>query len=431
MLHKLRVTDLRPGMYVADLGLSVLEYPHVYPRAGLLRSTQQIEDIIDKGFTEAFVDEEQSTVAVGTQESFGDLAGNAAPEKKALVLPSPRVVHEHMEQAITMYASAIETTETLFSSLEKGKALPVESVYAVADSVVGSIMNDNLTLATVTKLQAHDNYTFAHSVNVSVLATMFSRHLDMEESALQQVAVAGLLHDIGKIAIPNKLLNTARQLKDDEFEVMKQHPLAGYEALKATAVPKTVKLAVLEHHERYNGTGYPYGKKGDEISLMGRILSLVDVYDALTSKRAYKPPLIPYTAVSFLYSQRGQHFESALVDRFIQCVGVYPVGSVILLRSGEIGVVYLANPASPLRPVVALVMDAQGTRIPLRLVDLNAAPGMKVKSCLDPVQAGVNAGSIIKACALAQKPAGLSSGEFIPPAAGSAFASRPPRAGRG
>ncbi len=424
MIHKIHSSELQPGMYVTDMGLSPTEYPNVFPGSVLLKSRAEIDAIVARGYTEAFVDETKSSVPVSAQTAWADLIQSSIKPALSAVLPDAKTVQARVEKAVTMYASAMETANTLFSSLEKGKNLPMDSVYNVATSVVDSILSDDMTLATVSKLQAHDNYTFSHSVNVSVLATLFGRHLDMEQEDLHMLAIAGLLHDIGKIIIPHKLLNTARRLQDSEFEIMKQHSLAGYKKLKsAEGIPKNVKLAVLEHHERYNGTGYPYGRQGDEISLMGRILSLVDVYDALTSKRAYKPALLPYTAVSFLYAQRGQHFAPDLVDRFIQCVGVYPVGSVVVLSSDETAVVFRSNPTKPLLPVVAVVTDASGAKRPLRMVDLAASDSLKVKACLDPLQAGIQCSTVLKACTWAQNTAAMA-GAASAPAAKSFAAAR-------
>lgn len=148
--------------------------------------------------------------------------------------------------------------------------MPVETINEVASAIVEHIVRDKLTLATVTKLRVHGNYTFAHCVNVAVLAVLFGRHLKLNADKLQILALAGLVHDIGKAAIPNTLLDTARPLTDQEFALMKNHVLAGYEALsKADDIGDEVRRAVLEHHERYDGTGYPFGRKGNEISLPG------------------------------------------------------------------------------------------------------------------------------------------------------------------
>lgn len=407
MIHKISAPDLQPGMYVVNLNLSPLEFPQVYCQEGLLLSLSQTAAIVREGYREAFVDDEKSTVPITTQDAWADILDDAdSPAGLAAdaTLPDPDTMRSNLERAVSMYTTAIHIVDQLFEFLHKGKRLPVAAVSAVADTIVDHIMNDKLTLATVTKLQVHDNYTFAHCVNVSVLGTLFLRHLNMDSDALHSMAMAGLLHDIGKAAIPYTLLNTARPLTDEEFSQMKNHVLSGYEAVHGLDdIADVVKKAVLEHHERYDGTGYPYGKKGQEISLFGRILAVVDVYDALTSKKAYKPALLPYTAVSFLYGQRERSFDPMVVERFIQCMGIYPVGSVVKLSSGETGVVYQANPQKPLLPIVSVVMDADDGKQPLKMLDLGQEGAPRIKACLDPVRTGINCTAVLKACAWAQR----------------------------
>lgn len=418
MIHKVAAPDLRPGMYVVDLNLSPQEFPRVYAREGLLLSSAQIASILQDAYGEAFVDDEKSTVPVAVRDEWLSLPARAAfKTAEADVLPDPHTMRDNLERAVALYTAAIHTVEQLFEFLGRGRPVPVKAVSGVASTIVDHIVHDKLTLATVTKLQVHGNYTFAHCVNVSVLAALFGRHLSLDADKLQTLALAGLVHDIGKAVIPSTLLDTARPLTDREFALMKNHVLAGYEALdKVEGIDDGVRRAVLEHHERYDGTGYPYGRKGNDISLPGRILAVIDVYDALTSKKPYKPALLPYTAVSFLYGQREQSFDPAVVERFIQCMGIYPVGSVVRLNNGETGVVYQANPHKPLLPIVSVVLDAEGTKRPLKMVDLGRDGAPQIAACLDPVRSGVNCTEIIKACAWAQR--------RFPAAGGSPFPTR-------
>ena len=413
MILKIKVDDLKPGMHITDLGLSPIEYPHVFHAEGVIRTVEQIAAIKQKGYTEAFVDDKKSLISIDASTGWADLLetvqtmtqpGALASAQPSAPLPGPEEVHEKMGKAIKLYTEAFKTTEYLFTTVGKGKPVPIQAAYDAAGNVVDSIINDDLTLATITKLQSYDDYTFSHCVNVSVLATLFGRHLGLDTEWLNNLAMAGMLHDIGKTVIPLKLLNTARSLKEDEFEIMKGHALAGFEVLQESqGVPKTVKLGILEHHERHNGSGYPYGKQDDEISVMGQMLSIVDVYDALTSKRVYKPPLMPYTAVSFIYSQRGQHFEPIMVDRFIQSIGVYPAGSVVSLNTGEIGIVYECHTQAPLRPMVAIIMDKNGGKIPLKMINLDTPNAPSIVECLEAYKTGINVQAVLKACVWANR----------------------------
>lgn len=404
MIHKVAMPDLQPGMYIVNLNLSPQEFPRVYAREGLVQSAAQLAAIPQDRYREAFVDDEKSTVPVRDREDWVPPPEDAEPGAMVDALPDPLTMRANLERAMALYTAAIRTVEQLFEFLSRGRPVPVRAVTSVADTIVDHIVHDKLTLATVTKLQANGNYTFAHCVNVSVMAALFGRHLNLDADKLYTLALAGLVHDIGKATIPLTLLDTARPLTDKEFALMKYHVLAGHEALNSVeGIAEDVKRAVLEHHERHDGTGYPFGRKGDEISLPGRILAVADVYDALTSKKAYKPALLPYTAVSFLYGQREHSFDPVVVERFIQCMGIYPVGSVVRLDSGETGVVYQANPAKPLLPIVSVVLNAEGTKRPLKMLDLGLEGAPQISACLDPVRTGINCAEVIKSCAWAQR----------------------------
>lgn len=399
MIHKVLIKELTPGMHVVDVGVDPREFPHVFAKEGLITSEEDVAAALRQGYREAFVDDVKSLVPVNVTSMWSDLFASSVQTSAETDTELDQHVRESLSQAVATYSSSIKSVKNIFASLLSGETLPLDSVYQTVGQVVKSITSKAPVFAAVAKLQNLDDYTFVHCVNVSVMAAMFANHLELDPEIVYQAALAGLLHDIGKTQVPSEILFAARCLTDDEFVIMRKHAEYGYDMLKAThGLPKNVMLGIREHHERFDGTGYPDRKSDANISPLGRILSIVDVYDALSSKRVYKSAITPHTSVSFLYSQRGEAFTPSLVERFIQCVGIYPAGSIVRLSTGEIGVVYYNTPNMPLLPVVGVVLTADEKRRPLKIINLSTKSGIKIESGLDPHKLPMPIEHVLAAC---------------------------------
>lgn len=399
MIHKVLIKELTPGMHVVDVGVDPREFPHVFAKEGLITSEEDVAAALRQGYREAFVDDVKSLVPINVTSLWSDLFASSAQTSAETDAELDEHVRESLSQAVATYSSSIKSVKNIFASLLSGETLPLDSVYQTVGQVVKSITSKAPVFAAVAKLQNLDDYTFVHCVNVSVMAAMFANHLELDPEIVYQAALAGLLHDIGKTQVPSEILFAARRLTDDEFVIMRKHAEYGYDLLKAThGLPKNVMLGIREHHERFDGTGYPDRKSDANISPLGRILSIVDVYDALSSKRVYKSAITPHTSVSFLYSQRGEAFTPSLVERFIQCVGIYPAGSIVRLSTGEIGVVYYNTPNMPLLPVVGVVLTADEKRRPLKIINLSTKSGIKIESGLDPHKLPMPIEHVLAAC---------------------------------
>ncbi len=252
---------------------------------------------------------------------------------------------------------AITSLEALFGSISRGEDLYAPTVKIlqhideVVEQLVAAIGDDRAALVNISDLKAYDEYTFHHSLSVAVLAIAIGQYMGFDKAALNRLGKAAIMHDIGKTAVPLEILNKPAKLTPEEFDIVKTHSAAGYYYLVAQGIgDDPLRQGVLSHHERLDGTGYPHGLSGDEIPLLARIISVADVYDALTSHRPYRNPLGPAEAIEYIMGGVGTAFDYDIVDSFIKKVRLYPVGSYVELSSGKVCVVL--DSENHLRPVV-------------------------------------------------------------------------------
>jgi len=238
------------------------------------------------------------------------------------------------------------------------------------------VFRNEAAAVTLFKLRGFDEYTYTHSINVSILAVLLGKHLGLDKPTLLKLGLAGMYHDVGKARIPESILNKPGKLTPAEFQAMKAHPLEGYNVMKGQAdLDPEILRAVVEHHERHDGSGYPRGVRGEDISRFSRIISVVDVYDALTSRRVYKGAMAPAKALGMMYQWRDKDFPHNAIENFIRCVGVFPVGSFVRLSGGEFGIVASTNPVRPTKPEIKVVLDAKMRPQLARVLDLEALEG--------------------------------------------------------
>jgi len=257
------------------------------------------------------------------------------------------------------------------------------------------VFRNETAAVTLFKLRGFDEYTYTHSINVSILSVLLGKHQGLDKTTLLNLGLAGLLHDVGKAKIDGDILNKPGKLTESEFQAMKAHPLEGFNILKdQVGLDPEILRAVVEHHERYDGSGYPQGLKWTAIDRFSRIVSVVDVYDALTSRRVYKNAMAPAKALSLMFQMRSLQFPADDIDNFIRCIGVFPVGSFVRLSGGEYGIVASANPVRPTKPEVKVIMDSSMCpRRPciLNLAALEGTPeAQDIAEALSPVEHRLN-----------------------------------------
>lgn len=379
-------------MYVVDTGLPWHEHPYLYSQEGEVDSDSAIEAIEAAGFGEVFIDTErglQIHASGGGQDALGRLLAEPGPGS-----PSRQVaLDEELATASTVYADCLRIAHGVLNDVKAGGDVDVEASGVVVDSIIASAVRNPDALLALSKLRRHDAYTFTHGVNVGVLAVAFGCSLGFGPEELKELGLAGLFHDVGKTGISDAILNKPGRLTDEEFERIKAHPDLGVLLLAGHGLSDGVLRGVGEHHEKQNGHGYPKGLSGQDVHPWGAIVGVADVYDALTSRRSYKDPMLPTRALGVLYSLRGKEFRPELVERFIKFMGPYPVGTFVRLENGLFGVVSASNPARPLLPEVLVVLAPD--RLPLapwrmRLQDGGEQAASPIVEALDPKAYGVD-----------------------------------------
>jgi len=256
--------------------------------------------------------------------------------------------------------------DTALEDVRLGQAVDTEAAKDLVTEVTSSIARSPHAMLWLTNLKERDEYTSIHCMNVCIMAVSFGRTLGMDKAELEVLGLGGLLHDLGKMRVPPEILNKPSSLTFEEFEIMKTHPVEGYEMLKQQGgdLPAEALDIVKHHHERRNGKGYPSHLDGDKINNMTRIVAIVDVYDAITSDRCYHDAISPYDALKNMYEWVNEDFDKELVESFIKCLGIYPIGSVVKLNLGHVGLVVSASENSKLRPIVMLVQNSKGETFP-------------------------------------------------------------------
>jgi HD-GYP domain-containing protein (c-di-GMP phosphodiesterase class II) len=264
---------------------------------------------------------------------------------------------------------------TMFNEARMGRLGDVAGATALVEDVAASVLRNQGALISLVRLKQADDYTYLHSVAVCAMMIALARQLGLPDAAVRDCGLAGLLHDLGKVAVPPDILNKPGKLTDEEFAQVKRHPVAGHEALAGWAeVPDIARDVCLHHHERFDGKGYPHGLAGEGIGLHARMGAVCDVYDAITSNRPYKAGWCPAESLRRMaeWAKEG-HFDPVVFAAFVKCMGIYPVGTLLRLKSGRLGVV-LDNSKSLLKPIVKVFFSSRSMGyIPPEEVDLSVA----------------------------------------------------------
>lgn len=281
---------------------------------------------------------------------------------------------------LQLKSQAVKSVSTVFSKLQYNSVSEVKGTLDTIINIVEYLLeNKDINSTFLMELKTFDNYTFIHSLNTCVLALFFGINLNYTRNMLLDLGMGALLHDIGKTKIPTEILNKKGRLTDAEFDIMKKHPVYGFDIVKNMKdLSDRGKFIVLEHHEKYDGTGYPLGLKGEKISKFARIACISDVYDAIISDRVYRKGFLANEAYEFILAGSGTFFDFELVNVFKNNFSIYPLGVCVKLSNGLEGFVVGHNKGLPDKPKIRIVYDERGNSIQPIEIDLSTQTNITI-----------------------------------------------------
>lgn len=380
MLKKIDLSQLRLGMYIDSFEGNWLSHPF-WRKRFLLDNDADLQTIQRSGIAGCWIDLAKGLDVAVESQAEPEPVSEPKPSNAKQDAAVAKVGAAKQEQRVDMASELLRAAGTIKRSREKvialfgearlGRAVDTGQCVELVDEIANSVRRNPSALISLARLKTQDNYTYMHSVAVCALMISLARQLGQDEQQVQEAGFAGLLHDIGKMVMPITVLNKPGNLTDEEFSVMKSHPERGHQILQDSNLAAPAALDVcLHHHEKMDGSGYPFKLAGDQIMLVARMGAVCDVYDAITSTRPYKNAWDPAGSIQRMAGWKG-HFDPAVFQAFVKSVGIYPVGSLVRMQSGRLAVVIELGENSLLTPKLKLFFSTKSKMpIPVEILDL-------------------------------------------------------------
>ena len=386
MLKKISVKQLTVGMYLKEFSGSWMEHPF-WRNSFVITDPRDIERVRASSIREVWIDCTKGIdvppdePAISEAESESQVEAELADAAQAVRETAPASISEELARAAKICAQAKRAVTSMFQEARMGKAVDAGNATKLVEEISDSVTRNPGALISLARLKTADDYTYMHSVAVCALMIALGRQLKLDEDLVRKLGIAGLLHDLGKAMMPMEVLNKPGKLTDDEFRIMKSHPEEGYKLLQDSFGVDDISFdVVLHHHEKTDGSGYPKGLKDSEISLYAKMGAVCDVYDAITSNRPYKAGWDPAESLRKMAEWANGHFDPAVFQAFVKSLGIYPIGSLIRLNSGRLGIVIEQSPRSLLAPRIKVFFSTRSNaRIKPEIIDLSTP------NCLDKI----------------------------------------------
>lgn len=390
MRKKIPVSSAVVGMHVAELCGSWMDSPF-WKSSFKLATSKDLRALQSSNVKNVWIDtskgkdiEQQLEVAASPTEQEIEASLTEAAQSDACNQPQVSWEDE-LDAARRIQSKAAKEVTSMFNEVRMGKALQAENAIPLANEIYLSVVRNPSALISLTRLKTKDDYTYMHSVAVCALMIALGRKMGIDEDTVKSLGMAGLLHDVGKMAIPDLILNKPGQLTEEEFGLVKSHPERGWEMLKGSDdVDDIARDVCLHHHERVDGTGYPEKLSGENLSLFAKMGAVCDVYDAITSNRSYKQGWSPAESIRKMASWKDGHLDNDVFNAFVSTIGIYPVGTLIKLDSGRLGVVTDQSSMNLLNPKIKVFYSVSANRyLTPSMLDL-AKSSEKISSIEDP-----------------------------------------------
>jgi putative nucleotidyltransferase with HDIG domain len=391
-IKKVTIDDLMLGMFIEDVFNK--EDILLLSANNIITTNDQIAALRRQGVTSVYINTGKGN-NVSLQKDI--------VEKPLLDERREADYYKELERAHDIQRETLVAAKEALESIRKGGSFSMSKIEEASQNIVESLLRNPDALLSLCQIKGYDEYTYTHSVNVSVLTTSMAYSLNYGKDRLLEICIGGVLHDIGKMRVPESILNKPGKYTEWEFNVMKKHPEYGIDIVKDKKnISDFSKTLIIQHHERINGKGYPRSLRAGQIAEVGLIGAVADVYDALTSNRVYRAAWTPQKALAVIFQGCDEEYSREIVERFTRQMGIYPVGSFVQLVSGEMGVVVRIDKGNLLAPTVLILFDASGRRLEkpaeydlsIKLKEKNGADYVVAVS-LNPRAYGVNVGDYI------------------------------------
>lgn len=363
MIKKVPSSDLKVGMYIHDIAADWSQHPFLR-QSFALKADSEIATILECAIPYVYIDTARGLDlpdAPTKEESDRELEQKIIKVAEQMEIPKVKIsTAAEMGKAKQIKSQAANLVRTVMADVRLGKAVELEQVTPIVTGITESILRNSGALIGLMHIKNKDDYTFLHSVSVCTFLVAFCRSMGLDSELTYQAGIGGLLHDTGKALVPDAILNKPDRLTEEEFAIIKKHPRDGYDILlKSPGISDIALDITLHHHERIDGSGYPERLSADEISTLAKMAAIVDVYDAITADRCYHKGMPPTEALRKIFEWSTFHFDPVLVKAFMRCVGIYPVGTLVLLDSARLGVVTEHNEGSLLQPKIKVFYDTK------------------------------------------------------------------------
>jgi putative nucleotidyltransferase with HDIG domain len=351
---RVSIDEVRIGMYLEDVCTDrgvLLISNHI-----AISTQSQIDGLKKRGVTAVTINikKGRDVDSAPLKEATVNISGDDESRREA-------AYYKELDNARAIHLESVSTATKLLKTIRATGEVQLKGVRKTAEDMAGSVLRNADALISLTQIKGFDEYTYTHSVNVGILMTSLAKEMGYEGETLVEIGMGGLLHDIGKMKVPESILNKPGKLTDGEFAVIKRHPEFGLEMVSGkSSFPDICRKVIGQHHERFNGKGYPLGLSGVRIHEVSLIAAVADVYDALTSDRVYKEAWTPQKALAVIFQGCDSEYSRKIVELFTRHMGIFPVGSFIRLINGEMGIVTKLDRGHLLAPQVLILFDSLG-----------------------------------------------------------------------
>lgn len=403
------IDDLKIGMYIQDVGRSWLRHPWL-KKSRLVTSTAEIKKLKEYGITEVVINrslgvipaleddapQETDFKSLTKMEKVEDIEKRTGVREEVNIDETidTRSLEEELPAVQKKYAEAFSSTRVLVEQVHERDYIDAGNICRTVENVLDSVCRNKDAFLALSKVRVYEKYDYAHPLLVSVVAVSFGRYIGFSKPQLRELGIAAILQDLGKKHLPRSIVNKPDELTTEEFNIVKKHTIFGAKMVeKFPGLTRQSLMAVLYHHERADGGGYPKGLSKKDLHPYIIVNGLSDVFDALTSDKVYRKGSTPHQALGELYQERGRLFPAEWIERFIHCIGIYPVGTAVELNTGEIGVVTSVNHSQLLRPKITVITDSQGRPLArVRKINLNSEAYLKrsIKTALDHITLSID-----------------------------------------